>query len=645
MQIGQALRPTGTVARVDTAALDRLVADLDPAQRHAVTTESTRVAVIAGAGSGKTRVLTRRVAWRVRLGTAEAAHTLVLTFTREATGELRRRLPQLGLPGRVTAGTFHSVALQMLRQRWADLDRRAPELVPDRTRLLADVAGGRRELDEGLLADVDWATTRGLDSTAFARAVTRGEYRPIVDVTRVASTLDAYAAAKHGRRQIDLDDVLVLTVGEIASDAAYRAAVHWRFRHVLVDEAQDLNPLQHRLVAALAEPGDLYLVGDPAQAIYGFNGADPALLVDVETRFPGIEVIRLPANHRSTPQVVAAGVHALARGDGDAPAEQLAATRPDGVAVRVVSHVDEAAEAASVAAAIGAADPALVRTGHVAVLARTHATLEPVRAALGAAGIAIRHAPDGPGSELAPLLRQAYRLGSGRDLREWGHAQLEEAAERGDDDDAALPRVGRAVLDFVLEQPGGDGAALRAWVDSTDPFGASTAGVELATFHAAKGREWHTVLLVGCETSLVPHRSARTAPARTEEARLFYVAITRATDDLTISWAARRNGYQRRPTPFLDGFVSEVPPAVAPPQELLRPRAAADVLADHLHAWRAGLARAADILPEAVCSDRVLTTIASARPGSAAELDEVTGLGAITSARLWPTLAEVLAAS
>ncbi|HWL41697.1 MAG TPA: ATP-dependent DNA helicase UvrD2 [Ilumatobacter sp.] len=624
---------------------DRLIADLDADQHRAVTTESRLVAVIAGAGSGKTRVLTRRVAWRVANGTADAAHTLVLTFTREATGELRRRLPRLGLSARVPSGTFHSVALQLLRQRWADLDRRAPELVPDRSRLLAQLAGasmGRRALDDGLLADVDWATTRGLDATAFSRAVSRGDYRPTNDTTRVAAMLDAYATAKRERRQIDLDDVLALAAAEIAGDPAYRAAIQWRYRHVLVDEAQDLNPLQHRLVAALAEPGDLFLVGDPAQAIYGFNGADPGLLLNVETHFPGIEVIRLPANHRSTPQVVDAGAHVLAGGAelGDLAAA-LTTTRPDGALVHIVAADDEVAEAQLVTNQLAVADPGLIRSGGVAVLARTHATLAPVAEALRAGGVAVRHAADGPDSPLTPLLRQAYRLRTAAELRDWGHAQLELAAEEsGPDSPPAI--VGRAALDFVLEQPAGDGAALRTWVDTTDPFGAETSGVELLTFHAAKGREWHTVVVVGCETSLVPHRSARTQLARAEEARLLYVAITRATDDLTVTWAGRRNGYQRKRSPFLDGFTSTTPPAVPPPPELRRARSDDDVLMQHLRGWRASVARGADLLPEVVCSDRTLMMIARTRPTSPEQLDAATGLGGITSRRLWPTLREVL---
>ena len=630
-----------------TVDAERLVADLDGDQRRAVTTDSRLVAVIAGAGSGKTRVLTRRVAWRVATGSAEPGFTLVLTFTREAAGELRRRLPAIGVPDRVTAGTFHSVAHGLLRQRWADLGKRPRDLLPDRERLLRSLIGARGGTTDGVLGDVNWATARGLSGIEFTRAVHRGELRPSADATAVAGVLDAYRAAKAERHQIDVDDLLLLTIEELQRDEAFAAGVRWRFRHLLVDEAQDLNPLQHRLVDLLSPPGDpsadLFLVGDPAQAIYGFNGADPELLNQVESHFPGIEVIRLPVNHRCTPQVVAAGAAVLAA--GDQPTD-IRSARPDGSTVSMIVHADETAEARSVAARLARLDPGLIRDGRVAVLARTHAALTPIAAALAEAAVPVRHAADGPGSALVPFLRLAYRISHSDELRHWAHNHLEEASELASEQPAAasaMRTVAEAVLDYLGEQPTGDGGGLRAWVAATDPFGAATAGVELLTFHAAKGREWHTVVLVGCETGLVPHRSARTQVARAEEARLLYVAVTRATDELTISAAERRGGYQRKLTPLVDGFESTTPPPVAPPAELMaRQRSPHDVLVERLRAWRGSLALSADVLPEAVCSDRTLAVIARNPPTSSEELDAATGLGALTSRRLWPTLRDVL---
>ena len=624
--------------RVDPAAL---LADLDADQRRAVTCESSLVAVIAGAGSGKTRVLTRRAAYRIATESADARHTLVLTFTREAAGELRRRLAGLGVHDQITAGTFHSIANQLLRQRWADLDQAPRTVVDDRARII----GGLRAFTSrashhdlaGVVDAIGVATSRGLTPQAYVRAVRNNELRSLHEPEFVAEVLAAYTEEKRARRIVDLDDLIGLTIDAARRDDAFADQLRWRFRHVLVDEAQDLNPLQHRFLDVLRTGrDDLYLVGDPAQAIYGFTGSDPTLLVDVADRFPGVEIVRLPVNHRCTPQVVEIGRAVLAAADVDTTIESA---RGDGPSVRVRSHDDETAEAAAVASAIAGDDPTLLRNGNVAVLARTHATIAPVRAALATAGIAMRTRVDGAGSEIGPLLDEAYRMREPEVLRRWIRDQHDLA--EGDDDPHRA--VALAANDFLRTHPTGDGAAFRAWVTSTDPFGTAEPGVELLTFHAAKGREWHTVHLVGCETSLVPHRSATTAALKTEEARLFYVAVTRATDRLSVHWAERRNGYQRRRTPLLDAFAPGEPVVLPPPAELVgtasSPRESA---LERLRAWRADAARANGLLPDALVTDNVLSQIATHRPNSPDELDRLTGLGPITSRRLFDGIERAL---
>jgi DNA helicase-2/ATP-dependent DNA helicase PcrA len=618
---------------------EALLADLDSDQRAAVTSESQLVAVIAGAGSGKTRVLTRRVAWRIATGTADGAHTLVLTFTREAAGELRRRLPRLGLTDRIAAGTFHSIAHAVLRQRWLDLDQQPKKVTTDRKRIVAALMG-HDDLDE-LVAELDWATARGLAPDDYEGAVRRGDRRSSVAPARAAEALAAYQREKHRRGVIDLDDMVMLTNQSLERDADFADSVRWRYRHVLVDEAQDLNPLQHRLVDLLRSGrDDLFLVGDPAQSIYGFNGSDPGLLLDVSGRFPGIEVVRLPVNHRCTPQIVEAGAHAL-RIDGQLA--EIRSARPDGPSVAVVAHDDEVAEATWIATQVARLDPTLVRSGQVAVLARTHAVLVLMRAALARAGVPIRRQIDGAGTPLAPLLQEAYRKGNAEAMRAWIRDLAEPLDVAAPVDDSRL-EVASAAIDFLRENPVGDGLAFRTWIRDTDPFGRDVPGVELLTFHGAKGREWRTVFLVGCETSLVPHRSATTNAARAEEARLLYVALTRATDDLTVSWALRRGGYRRKLTPLLEGFTSVAPPMSPPPVALVgNSRPPKLVVLDRLRTWRDATARASGILPDAVCTDRTLATIAERRPASADELDQVTGLGAITSRRLFDGIAAALA--
>jgi DNA helicase-2/ATP-dependent DNA helicase PcrA len=634
-----------TVRRVDA---DALLADLDGDQRAAVTTPSALVAVIAGAGSGKTRVLTRRIAHRIAVGSADARHTLALTFTREAAGEMRRRLVRLGLREHVEAGTFHSVMLGVLRQRWADTDRRPLTVVSDRRRLVLDAvdAGDRRSV-AGYLAEIDWATARGVGPASYAAAARRTQRRPGPGIDRCADVYEAFTTLKRRRGVIDFDDVLAHTIADLERDADFADGVRWRFRHLLVDEAQDLNPLQHRLVDLLRTGrDDLFLVGDPSQAIYGFNGADPSLLVDVETRFPGVEVIRLPVNHRSTPQVVAAGVHVLAT-SGQPSA--LRSDRADGRTVEVVDAADEGDEAQRVARLVVASDPHLVRTGEVAVLARTNAQLGAFVDELTALGVPVRRSATAAGSPLQEAVRRVAALGSASRLRGWAHDVLDtppattarSGPPNGDDDTDPERRVAAAVLDFLREQPLADGATFRAWVATTDPFrDRSTEGVDLLTFHAAKGREWHTVFVTGVETSLVPHKSATTVEGRAEEARLLYVALTRATDRLVVTRAGRRGGYQRAVSPFIADLDLRPAPPVPPPR---RRRAEVDPLIGALRTWRDDAARRAGILPVQLCSDRDLTAIVRSRPRTVDDLVAATSFGAITAEKLAPEILRVVA--
>jgi DNA helicase-2/ATP-dependent DNA helicase PcrA len=527
-------------------------------------------------------------------------------------------------------------------------------VVSDRRRLLAELSP-RGQLDD-IAAEVDWAATRGLDPASYTTAARREGRRPAAGVEDVARILDDYATLKRRRGIADLDDLLSSLVAALERDPGFGDATRWRFRHLLVDEAQDLNPLQHRIVDLLRHgTDDVFLVGDPAQAIYGFNGADPSLLVDVDARFPGIEIVRLRANHRCTPQVVDVGVHVLR--SGGQPAE-LESARPDGPSVRVVPCDDESDEIARVVDSVRRIDPALVRRTDVAVLARTHGQLAALRAGLERGGVPLRRRLDGPSSPYGPAVAAATRLGSADRLRSWAHDVLDGLDEPGTPDDAAgraVPEqddarrcrceVAETVLDFLREEPLGNGAEFRTWLGTGEPLGiGDEPGIDLLTFHAAKGREWHTVFVTGVETGLVPHRSATTAGARAEEARLLYVALTRAADELVVSWARRRGGYQRRRSPLLDGYEPLDAAAVAPPRELLTTDDADPTARAHaaLVEWRARVARATNTVPEAVCATSLLRRIAEHRPATADELDELTGVGRLTARRWWPALEPIL---
>jgi DNA helicase-2/ATP-dependent DNA helicase PcrA len=316
----------------------------------------------------------------------------------------------------------------------------------------------------------------------------------------------------------------------------------------------------------------------------------------------------------------------------------------------VVDCTDEEHEAATLSRLIRHLDPGLVGTGGAAVLARTNAQLVAIRASIEHAGIPVRRRIDGAGSPYRDAVGAASRQGSAARLRSWAHDLLDGLDPRGHRL-VLTPeqvQVAQSVLDFLREQPLGDGVAYRSWVSTTDPFDlGDDRGVELLTFHGSKGREWHTVFVTGVETGLVPIRSASTQTERAEEARLLYVALTRATDELVVTWCARRGGYQRKPSPLIATFVPVEAHVAPPPADLVvidAQRRSQRELDDELGAWRDRAARAAGILPDAICSTAILKAIAEQRPESADALAQLSGMGVLTARRLYPGIAQVLEA-
>ena len=628
----------------DTALTNELLQGLDPTQQAAITSGAPLLAVIAGAGSGKTGVLTRRVAYRCLTETADASHVAVLTFTRQAANELRRRLRALGLRDTIIAGTFHSVALGLLRQRWDEQGKSHPVVVADRRRLIGEVIGPKRTANiNDLSADIDWARSRNITADRYASAIQSSGRRSLAPVADIAKVMSDVQLLKRKRGVIDLDDLLSLTIDAMRDDNNFANIVHWKIRHLFVDEAQDLNPLQ---LAVLDQwrvgRDDLTLVGDPSQSIYGFNGADPSVLTALEQRFPGIEVIRLSANYRCTPQVVQAGLRALSH--LPTPSPQLFSTRPDGPPVQIFGFDDEKAEATGIAQIIESWRTPSSRWRDFAVLARTNAQLAPIRDALTSHDIPTRIVGSVAADPIQRAAREVGDLPSSTRISTWSRdarAPLAEDSLETEEDLVARRRVADAVDEFLAEG-GGDGRTFLAWVRTNRPFEDDRYQdtVEILTFHGAKGREWDNVILAGCEQGLIPHSSAKSPVETAEEIRLAYVAMTRAADRLAITHARSRRGRSRTRSPFVHGV--DIAFVVAPPsadyvrdqtlrRQELDPH---DYVYDELVQWRTNAGRVANLDPLIFCSDKVLRRIAQARPTTSEELAAIDGFGQPMSQRV-----------
>ncbi|HVF75219.1 MAG TPA: UvrD-helicase domain-containing protein [Acidimicrobiales bacterium] len=583
-----------------------LLDDLDPAQRAAVTSQAAPLAILAAAGSGKTRVLTRRIAYRVRTQEAEADHVLAVTFTRKAAGELRSRLAALGVEG-VTVGTFHALAWAQLRRRALDDGRWAPAILRDKTRLVPrDVA-----------TRIERAKAQGIGPTGDP------DY-------------ERYEADKQRLGLLDFDDLLLRCAEAIEADPAFAKALRWRFRHFFVDEYQDVNPLQFRLLRAwLGDRLDLTVVGDPNQSVYGWNGADPTLLARFPEHFPTAEAVRLDTNYRSTGAIVTVAASVLPETTGGAgpPRPPRHADRPGASLPTVRRHDTAPLEAHDVARQVRLAHAPGTPWSDIAVLVRTNAQLRPLEAALRARGIP--HASPGNAwlrtpeakAELRALVDTPPAVPFRSAVKDLTVEPLVELA-------AEYQRFDRS--------PSGPGFVswLHAVVRPHDRDGHANA-VTLATFHGAKGLEWPTVFVAGVEDGLVPVAGGDDE----EERRLLYVALSRAVTTLHCSWAAERNGRLRSPSPWLadiEAAVAAVAAAAAPFRaRRCSPRPEGDRVLDALQRWRANQARAARVPAAAVVPDAVLAAVAEARPTTSAELQAM--LGPLKAAAFGPSLLDVVA--
>lgn len=571
----------------DTA--DAVLDGLDPEQREVATALQGPVCVLAGAGTGKTRAITHRIAYGVRAGILQPSSVLAVTFTNRAAGEMRGRLRQLGAGG-VQARTFHSAALRQLQYFWPKaVGGNLPRLLERKVQLVAEAAArcgirlDRNELRD-VTGEIEWAKVTQTVPADYPAMVAKSQRDAPRDPAEISQVYAMYEQLKRERTVIDFEDVLLLTVGILQDRHDIADHVRRQYQHFVVDEYQDVSPLQQRLLDLwLGDRDSLCVVGDAGQTIYSFTGATPDHLLGFRTRHPGATVVKLVRDYRSTPQVVHLANGLLAQATGRAAEHRLdlVSQRERGPEPAFVEYADEPAEAEGTARRIRDLIAAGVPAGEIAVLYRVNAQSEVYEQALADAGVPYQ-------------LRGAERFFERPEVREAGIALRGAARAGGNDsllDEAeGLPAEVRAVLStkgWRSEPPAGSGAVRDRWeslaalVRLAEDFerakpGATLSdlvaelderaaaqhaptvqGVTLASLHSAKGLEWDAVFLVGLTEGMMPITYAKTAEQVEEERRLLYVGVTRARYHLALSWSLSRSPGGRpgrRPTRFLNGL-------------------------------------------------------------------------------------------
>ena len=581
---------------------------LDPEQRRAVTAPAGPVCILAGAGTGKTRAITHRIAYRVVTGEIAARHVLAVTFTARAAGQLRERLAQLGAAG-VQARTFHAAALRQVRYFAPRLleGRELPEVVESKARLVtlaAARAGLRadRTAARDLAGEIEWAKSNLVEPGEYPPAAAKAMRELPYEAAKVVEVFTAYEEIKRSRGVIDFEDMLRAAVWGIEEHPDVADQIRAQYRHFVVDEYQDVNPLQQRLLGAwLGGRDDLTVVGDASQTIYSFTGATSSYLIDFPKRHPGAVLVRLVRDYRSTPQVVglANAVIRQARGGEAKLRLALEGQRPAGPEPDLRIFPDEPAEAAAVAKRcaelIGAGTPAR----EIAVLFRTNAQSEAYEAALAEAGVpavvtgAARFFERAEVRQAMVALRAATRAPSEAPLPDQVAEALTATGWQRDSPPpggAARERWEALAALVTLADALSGGGAHRRGAEAPDlaqelklpslaAFNEELArrsatqhtptvdGVTLASLHSAKGLEWDAVFVVGLAEGTLPTTYAKTDDAVEEERRLLYVGVTRARQWLWLSYGQARSpgGRARRPCRFLPQLAgSDAGPATAP---------------------------------------------------------------------------------
>lgn len=619
---------------------EAILATLNDEQRRAAKATEGPVVILAGAGTGKTRVISHRVAYAAATGSADPKRTLVVTFTEKAAAEMKRRLQQLHLP-QVQASTFHAAARRQLAHFWPAihghelpgvLESKLGIIVP----LTRQLPGGYRFTAAKDVADeIEWAKVRRQRPETY-----QPEREPPVPADVFTRLWRSYEQAKARRNRIDFEDMLTLAVELYESDPQSIGLVRQRYAWFSVDEYQDTDRLQEDLLRLwLGDRRDLCVVGDPDQTIYSFTGASSEYLTTFTDRYTDARVVRLSQNYRSSPQVIELANRLI-------PGRVLRSTATDGPRPELIPHADADRELAAIVAAIRTLLADGVAVTEIAILVRTNAQLVPFEAALTAAaipftvrGVRFFARPDVRAASAAlktDVSGSLSRTVVNRWRTELGFDEGSPAGSGAEarDRHAALSTLLAIARRLEVERPDAGVADFLAEIARRDTAEADAAGegVTLSTLHRAKGLEWDAVFMPGLEEGTLPIRQAASDPeALAEERRLLYVGITRARRHLVLSWAL---GARARPSRFIAelrrGAVARPRGTVGSPNRnaaTFELSASDEPLLTELIEWRRRRARSDGVPAYVVADNKTLAAIAARRPSDEGELLGVPGIG------------------
>ena len=646
---------------------------LDPEQRRVATMLDHPVVVLAGAGTGKTRAITHRIAHAVREGRYDPAGTLAVTFTTRAAGEMRSRLASLGVRA-AQARTIHSAALRQCQFFWPQAyGVEFPRVAENTFGLVARAAhqvlgSSETALVRDLDSEISWAKTSNVSAARYPD-VADGRSVNGATPAQVSAVMAHYEKQKLTEGSVDFNDILMCNAVLLSEHEEISSRIRGTYRHFVVDEYQDVSALQHRLISLWVDGrDDVCVVGDANQAIHSFAGADAAYLLGFASEHEGAQTVRLVRNYRSTPQVIASANKVLRVREGGPAA--LKATREPGPVPTFTGEPDERTEAAGVAAWIKAVRAEGTPWSEIAVLYRINAQSPNLEAALTEAGVPYtvrgterfydraevrqavleygRTASRGPEATATDVMdavlaglgwRAEAPSGQGRQRERW----------------ESLEALRTMLVDEAAGRDGWAAGDAAAWLQERASWQASPVAdaVTLSTLHAAKGLEWQAVSIIGVREGLIPFALSQEEPELSEERRLLYVGFTRAKRELRISWAAAR-GNSTRSRFIADQAGAAVVNGRAKPKRTTSSKSrTCRVCGGHLHtagerklsrhedcevsydealfealrAWRKSVADEAKVPAFVVFTDATLLAIAEATPSSPAELLRLPGIG------------------